>query len=182
MSDFQRLSVNINSESAEILRTVTKDRGISTTEAIRRAIGLLGFFEEARRSKTKVYTEDTDGHRASLQVSDCRQVVIAVVLSPGRLSAWLTKIMPGNTSDKTTLKHFLEKIQAQSGKAQRIWVMDRGIPTERTFRKCAKAIPPPFRIWSAPRAPAGINSKMNGQSSPGETSRHGRSRTARPRR
>ena len=68
MSDVQRLSVNINRESAEILRTVTKDRGISTTEAIRRAIGLLGFFEEARRSKTKVYTEDSDGHRAALQV------------------------------------------------------------------------------------------------------------------
>ncbi len=68
MSDFQRLSVNINSESAEILRNVTKDRGISTTEAIRRAIGLLGFFEEARRSKTKVYTEDADGHRATVQL------------------------------------------------------------------------------------------------------------------
>lgn len=68
MSDFQRLSVNINSESAEILRTVTRDRGISTTEAIRRAIGLLGFFEEARRSKVKVYTEDKEGSRSSVQL------------------------------------------------------------------------------------------------------------------
>lgn len=65
---YQRLSVNINDEAAEILRTVTKERQISTTEAIRRAIGLLGFFEEARRSKTKVYTEDQDGHRASVQI------------------------------------------------------------------------------------------------------------------
>ena len=68
MSDYKRLSVNINDESAEILRTVTKDRGISTTEAIRRAIGLLGFFEEARRSKMKVYTEDAEGHSRSVQL------------------------------------------------------------------------------------------------------------------
>lgn len=47
VADMQRLSVNINPESAEILRQVTADRGITTTEAIRRAIGLLGFFEAA---------------------------------------------------------------------------------------------------------------------------------------
>jgi hypothetical protein len=47
MSDkkpYQRLSVNINEESAEILRHVTEADGITTTEAIRRAIGLLGYF------------------------------------------------------------------------------------------------------------------------------------------
>ena len=60
--------------------------------------------------------------------SDCRQVVIAVVLTPeGFPLAY--EIMPGNTSDKTTLKLFLEKIQNQYGKAKRIWIMDRGIPT-----------------------------------------------------
>jgi len=53
---------------------------------------------------------------------DCRQVVIAVVLSPeGFPLAY--EIMPGNTSDKTTLKLFLQKIQAQYGQAKRIWVM-----------------------------------------------------------
>lgn len=65
MSDNQRLSVNINPESAAILRTVTADRGISTTEAIRRAIGLLGFFEEARRSEAKIYVEDSAGNRSN---------------------------------------------------------------------------------------------------------------------
>jgi transposase len=38
--------------------------------------------------------------------------------------------MDGNTSDKTTLKAFLSKIEAQYGRAKRTWVMDRGIPTE----------------------------------------------------
>ncbi len=67
MAESQRLSVNINSESADILRAVTKDRGISTTEAIRRAIGLLGFFEAARQRDTEIYTEDKEGHRSKVQ-------------------------------------------------------------------------------------------------------------------
>jgi hypothetical protein len=51
--------------------------------------------------------------------SDCRQVVIAVVLSAeGFPLAY--EIMPGNTSDRTTLQSFLEKIQAQYGQARRI--------------------------------------------------------------
>jgi len=39
-------------------------------------------------------------------------------------------VMRGNTADCTTLKAFLEKIEAQYGKADRVWCMDRGIPTE----------------------------------------------------
>jgi hypothetical protein len=65
---YHRLSVNINDEAADILRTVTKERRISTTEAIRRAIGLLGFFEEARRQNATVYTEDQAGHRQSVRI------------------------------------------------------------------------------------------------------------------
>src|SRR6266851_4074487 len=38
--------------------------------------------------------------------------------------------MDGNTSDRTTLKPFLEKIEKSYGKARRVWVMDRGIPSE----------------------------------------------------
>lgn len=43
----QRLSVNINAECADTLRRVMKARGISATEAIRRAIGLLDYFEKS---------------------------------------------------------------------------------------------------------------------------------------
>ena len=43
------------------------------------------------------------------------------------------QVMPGNTADNTTLAGFLEKIEAQYGKANRTWVMDRGIPTEATL-------------------------------------------------
>ncbi len=61
--------------------------------------------------------------------SDCVQVVIALIVTPeGFPLAY--EVMAGNTLDKTTLPLFLEKIERQYGKAQRIWVMDRGIPTE----------------------------------------------------
>ena len=36
------------------------------------------------------------------------------------------EVFAGNTSDKTTLADFIKKIEEQYGKAERIWVMDRG--------------------------------------------------------
>jgi len=83
--------------------------------------------------------------------SDCRQVVIAVVLSPeGFPLAY--EVMPGNTSDKTTLQLFLEKIQAQYGQAKRIWIMDRGIPTEETLQQMRQSDPPVSYLVGTPRA------------------------------
>ena len=59
------------------------------------------------------------------------QVVIALIVTPeGFPLAY--EVLAGNTSDKTTLKGFLKKIEDQYGKAQRIWVMDRGIPHRRS--------------------------------------------------
>ena len=64
--------------------------------------------------------------------SDCVQVVIALIVTPeGFPLAY--EVMPGNTSDKTTLSDTLKKVEAQYGKSERIWVMDRGIPTEETL-------------------------------------------------
>jgi transposase len=63
---------------------------------------------------------------------DCRQVVIALVITPDGLPL-AYEVMPGNTSDKTTLRSFLQKIEETYGKARRTWVMDRGIPTEETL-------------------------------------------------
>lgn len=60
---------------------------------------------------------------------DCLQVVIAlVVTTDGFPLAY--EVMDGNTSDRTTLRGFLDKIENTYGKAKRMWVMDRGIPTE----------------------------------------------------
>jgi transposase len=65
---------------------------------------------------------------------DCRQVVIALIVTPRGLPLSY-EVMPGNTLDKTTLKAFLGKIESLYGKAGRIWVMDRGIPTEATLEE-----------------------------------------------
>ena len=60
---------------------------------------------------------------------DCRQVVLALIVTPEGLPL-AYEVMPGNTSDKTTLAGFLRKIESLYGAARRTWVMDRGIPTE----------------------------------------------------
>ncbi len=61
--------------------------------------------------------------------SDCVQVVIALIVTPEGFPV-AYEVMPGNTSDKTTLPEFLRKIETQYGKMNRLWIMDRGIPTE----------------------------------------------------
>jgi hypothetical protein len=61
--------------------------------------------------------------------SDCVQVVIALIVTPDGFPL-AYEVMPGNTADSSTLAEFLEKIEAQYGRANRTWVMDRGIPTE----------------------------------------------------
>lgn len=81
---------------------------------------------------------------------DCVQVVIALVITPeGFPLAY--EVMPGNTSDKTTLKAFLEKIEIQYGKANRVWVMDRGIPTEDVLRDMRNAKTPTFYLVGTQR-------------------------------
>jgi len=69
---------------------------------------------------------------------DCRQVVIALVVTPeGFPLAY--DVLPGNTGDQTTLRDFLAKIEAMYGTARRIWVMDRGIPTEAVLAEMRSA-------------------------------------------
>lgn len=82
---------------------------------------------------------------------DCVQVVIALVVTPeGFPLAY--EVLPGNTSDKTTLRDFLGKIESQYGKAQRIWVMDRGIPTEEVLAQMRQSDPPVFYLVGTPKA------------------------------
>ncbi len=60
---------------------------------------------------------------------DCLQVIIGLVITTeGFPLAY--EVMEGNTADSTTLPGFLDRIEQQYGRAQRVWIMDRGIPTE----------------------------------------------------
>jgi transposase len=60
---------------------------------------------------------------------DCLQLVIALVVTTDGLPL-AYEVMKGNTSDRTTLPAFLNKIEDTYGKARRVWVMDRGVPSE----------------------------------------------------
>ena len=82
--------------------------------------------------------------------SDCLQVVIALVVTTEGLPL-AYEVMPGDTSDKTTLKDFLEKIEQQYGKSKRTWVMDRGIPTEAVLEEMRSSDPPVQYLVGTPR-------------------------------
>jgi len=71
---------------------------------------------------------------------DCVQVIIALVVTPEGLPL-AYEVLPGNTADNTTLKDFLARIVAQYGKARRIWLMDRGVPTEAVLAEMRAADP-----------------------------------------
>jgi transposase len=81
---------------------------------------------------------------------DCMQVVIALVVTPeGFPLAY--EVMAGNTADKTTLRGFLGKIEKIHGKAQRVWVMDRGIPTEEVLAEMRASDPPVQYLVGTPK-------------------------------
>ena len=81
---------------------------------------------------------------------DCVQVVIALIVTPeGFPLAY--EVLPGNTTDKTTLRDFLKKIRDQYGKAERIWIMDRGIPTEEVLEEMRKSDPPVYYLVGTPK-------------------------------
>jgi transposase len=82
--------------------------------------------------------------------SDCVQVVIALVVTPeGFPLAY--EVMAGNTSDKKTLGEFLRTIEERYGKARRIWVMDRGIPTEKVLAQMRASDPPVCYLVGTPK-------------------------------
>jgi len=68
------------------------------------------------------------------------------------------EVLPGNTSDKTTLRAFLATIEAQYGKAQRIWVMDRSIPTEDVLAEMRQSEPPVCYLVGTPKGRPRIKS------------------------
>ena len=65
---------------------------------------------------------------------DCVQVVIALIVTPDGFPL-AYEVMDGNTSEQKTLQPFLDRIEKAYGQARRVWVMDRGIPTEATLKE-----------------------------------------------
>src|SRR6202051_377441 len=82
--------------------------------------------------------------------SDCVQVGIGLLTAPeGFPLAY--EVLPGNTSDKTTLRKFLRKIEEQYGKAERVWLMDRGVPTEEVLAEMRTSVPPIYYLVGTPK-------------------------------
>jgi len=82
--------------------------------------------------------------------SDCVQVVIALVVTPEGFPLCY-EVMDGNTSDRTTLRQFLNKIESQYGKARRVWIMDRGIPTEEVLSEMRQSETPIHYLVGTPK-------------------------------
>jgi Transposase DDE domain len=82
---------------------------------------------------------------------DCKQVIVALVITPeGFPLAY--EVMDGNTSDKTTLRGFLSKIENLYGQARRVWLMDRGVPTEAVLQEMRAAERQMFYLVGTPKA------------------------------
>jgi transposase len=81
---------------------------------------------------------------------DCLQVIIALVITPeGFPLAY--EVMDGNTSDRTTLRGFLQRIEKTYGTARRVWVMDRGIPTEALLKEMREPSRQIFYLVGTPK-------------------------------
>ncbi len=81
---------------------------------------------------------------------DCPQLVIALVVTPDGLPLGY-EVLPGNTADCKTLRDFRAKIEEQYGKARRIWVMDRGVPTEEVLAEMRASDPPVSYLVGTPK-------------------------------
>ncbi len=81
---------------------------------------------------------------------DCLQVVIALVITPDGFPL-AYEVMNGNTSDRSTLRDFLDMIEKRYGKAKRTWIMDRGIPTEETLQVMRDPARATFYLVGTPR-------------------------------
>lgn len=75
------------------------------------------------------------------QRSDCKQVCIGLVCTPEGLPLSY-EVFAGNRADVSTVEEIVLKMEERFGQAERIWVMDRGMVSEKNiaFLRCRKAL------------------------------------------
>ena len=64
---------------------------------------------------------------------DCKQVCIGLIVTREGMPLGY-EVFPGNLHDSKTVEMTVEKIEARYGKADRVWVMDRGMVSEKILR------------------------------------------------
>ena len=110
---------------------------------------LTSTYFEVNASDLPEGTKRRHGHSRDKR-SDCPQVVIALVVTPDGLPL-AYEVLPGNTADCKTLRPFLDKIEQHYGRARRVWVMDRGIPTEAVLAEMRASDPPVQYLVGTPK-------------------------------
>ena len=91
---------------------------------------------KSRSRQMALFPEDREAPALNCEVVKINVAEVALHEPRQWGACWLAlayEVMPGNTADNTTLAEFLEKIERQYGRSDRIWIMDRGIPTEETL-------------------------------------------------
>ena len=78
----------------------------------------------ANKSAQRGYSRD--------QRSDCKQVCIGLLVSKDGMPFGY-EIFPGNKNDSKTVEEIVNVMEARHGRAQRIWVMDRGMVSEKNI-------------------------------------------------
>ncbi len=84
-----------------------------------------GSAEEVKKAR-RGYSRD---HRP-----DCKQRVLALVVTPEGFPLSY-EVFSGDRSDVSTLEQILEVVEAKYGRAQRVWVFDRGIVSEENLER-----------------------------------------------
>ena len=104
------------------------------------------YFEGEMEQNPKAQRGYSRDHRP-----DCLQVVIALVITTDGFPL-AYEVMDGNTSDRTTLRQFLTHIENTYGRAKRVWVMDRGIPTEEVLAEMRNPKRQAFYLVGTPKS------------------------------
>jgi transposase len=60
---------------------------------------------------------------------DCLHVCIGLVVTDDGIPPGY-EVFPGNTNDSTTIQTIVQAMESKYGRAQRVWVMDRGMVSE----------------------------------------------------
>ena len=79
------------------------------------------YFEGEAKRNPKAQRGYSRDHRG-----DCKQVCIGLVVTKGGMPLGY-EVFAGNRSDVTTMQEIVEKMEDRYGRADRIWVMDRGM-------------------------------------------------------
>ncbi|MBL9172590.1 MAG: IS1634 family transposase, partial [Verrucomicrobiales bacterium] len=82
------------------------------------------YFEGLAEGNAKAARGYSRDHRG-----DCKQVCIGLVCTPEGLPLNF-EVFAGNRTDVTTVQEMVRKMEERFGKAQRVWVMDRGMVSE----------------------------------------------------